>query len=111
MRDLGLCQPCLRLGRTTSAVSVDHILNKARGGTDDASNLEAICSPCHLEKTLEEARGSSLATAIGVDGWPIEAPIPTPGVGPSLGRFSGTGGVEAAFLKRAEKKVLDPGKQ
>ncbi|WP_245392277.1 HNH endonuclease [Salinicola halophyticus] len=37
------------------ATEVDHIVNVEAGGTDDDSNLEAICSPCHKAKTAREA--------------------------------------------------------
>ncbi|GHB30560.1 HNH endonuclease [Salinicola rhizosphaerae] len=56
-RDKGLCQACLRAGRVTPATEVDHIVNLESGGTDDDSNLEAICSPCHKAKTAREAQG------------------------------------------------------
>lgn len=55
-RDKHLCQECLRAGIVTPAKAVDHILNKARGGTDHPSNLEAICEHCHQEKTNRERR-------------------------------------------------------
>lgn len=54
-RDKHLCQPCLRKGRPTPADAVDHITAKAKGGTDDDDNLEAICHPCHAAKTQAEA--------------------------------------------------------
>ena len=31
--------------------TVDHRLTKARGGTDDESNLQALCRECHSRKT------------------------------------------------------------
>lgn len=55
-RDSYLCQPCLQQGRVTTAKEVDHILNKARGGTDSDDNLQAICMHCHREKTHQERR-------------------------------------------------------
>lgn len=61
-RDCGLCQPCLKLGRTTEAKQVDHIVQKSDGGTDDESNLQGICIACHRTKTAAEAahgRGAS----------------------------------------------------
>jgi len=59
-RDGGLCQPCLREDRITLATAVDHIVSKSEGGTDDESNLQAICNDCHDAKTaLESARGRS----------------------------------------------------
>lgn len=54
-RDRGLCQPCIRKGIITSAYAVDHIVPKAAGGTDDDTNLEAICRCCHKQKTQQEA--------------------------------------------------------
>ena len=57
-RDAGLCQPCLALGHTTPATQVDHITNKAQGGTDAEHNLQAICTPCHKAKTAQEAQQS-----------------------------------------------------
>jgi 5-methylcytosine-specific restriction protein A len=70
-RDKGLCQPCLRKNRVTAAAAVDHIKPKAKGGTDDLTNLEAICRPCHLDKTLRDA-GRRVKRRIGVDGYPID---------------------------------------
>lgn len=55
-RDCGLCQPCRDRGQVTLAVQVDHIVPKAEGGTDDESNLQAICSDCHKSKTAREAQ-------------------------------------------------------
>lgn len=71
-RDCGLCQPCSQQGRITPAVAVDHIKDKAKGGTDDPSNLQSICEPCHTAKTMA-AQGKTLRerVKIGADGWPI----------------------------------------
>ena len=53
-RDNGLCQPCLRAGRVTVATAVDHVIAKARGGSDCDENLQAICRDCHATKTARE---------------------------------------------------------
>lgn len=53
-RDYGLCQPCVRENRATVATEVDHIVPKSQGGTDDDSNLQAICSACHKAKTARD---------------------------------------------------------
>lgn len=61
-RDSYLCQPCLKAGRPTRAVEVDHIVHKAKakalGWTDeqidDEDNLQSICHDCHKAKTLAE---------------------------------------------------------
>lgn len=60
-RDKYLCQICLAAGRITVASEVDHIINKASGGTDDPDNLQSACGPCHKAKTLQESqrRGNS----------------------------------------------------
>lgn len=39
------------LGKGTQA---DHRIAHAEGGTDDASNGQAVCGPCHEAKTKEE---------------------------------------------------------
>ncbi|EGT4335026.1 HNH endonuclease [Cronobacter malonaticus] len=53
-RDRHICQACLRNGRPRPAETVDHIIPKAHGGTDDDANLEALCWPCHKRKTATE---------------------------------------------------------
>lgn len=53
-RDHGLCRPCLMAGRTTAATSVDHIVPKIEGGSDDPVNLQAICTSCHATKSAYE---------------------------------------------------------
>lgn len=70
-RDCYQCQHCKRLGFVTIADEVDHIVNAAKGGTDDDSNLEAICSDCHKRKTQQESGSYRERQAIGTDGWPM----------------------------------------
>ena len=53
-RDNGLCQVCYKKGHMVAAKEVDHILPKAKGGTDDPSNLQSICIKHHREKTARE---------------------------------------------------------
>lgn len=53
LRDKWTCQCC---GIVTKDLELDHIVNVARGGTDDESNLQSLCVPCHREKTLKESR-------------------------------------------------------
>ena len=53
-RDKYLCQGCLKAGRATEAKTVDHIIAKAHGGTDDDSNLQSLCWSCHRTKTSTE---------------------------------------------------------
>jgi len=56
-RDRQLCQVCLSEGKYTPAREVDHIVSKAKGGSDALGNLQAICTPCHQAKTIRERRG------------------------------------------------------
>jgi len=72
-RDNHLCQACLRNGRPTPATHVDHITPKAKGGTDEHTNLQALCEPCHTAKTTIE-NGGRVKVEIGADGWPIGEP-------------------------------------
>lgn len=57
-RDGYVCQPCKRADRVTLATEVDHVIPQAEGGTDQDTNLQAICEACHKTKTAAEtARG------------------------------------------------------
>ena len=38
-------------GRPVAATDVDHIVPRARGGTDAFANLQALCHSCHSRKT------------------------------------------------------------
>lgn len=55
-RDAGICQLCRAAGRIVFANEVDHIIPKAEGGTDEESNLQAICKTCHVKKTQQESK-------------------------------------------------------
>lgn len=73
-RDMHLCQTCLARGRVTPADAVDHVIPKAKGGTDDHGNLASICTPCHDAKTKGEGisgRGGKVRPTVGPDGWPV----------------------------------------
>jgi 5-methylcytosine-specific restriction protein A len=51
-----ICRACL----SAPSVEADHIIPKAEGGTDDESNGQGLCEPCHTAKTKAEiarARG------------------------------------------------------
>lgn len=47
---------CVRCG--ARATHVDHRVPGHLGGTDDDSNLEALCPPCHATKTGREAQAT-----------------------------------------------------
>jgi 5-methylcytosine-specific restriction protein A len=69
-RDAWLCVECKRNRFVEIATEVDHIVPKAKGGTDELDNLQSLCRTCHEKKTLEES-GGQRRPAIGVDGWPL----------------------------------------
>lgn len=43
---------------TVVATQVDHVVPVSRGGTDDLTNLQSTCKPCHDHKTAHEARAA-----------------------------------------------------
>jgi 5-methylcytosine-specific restriction enzyme A len=49
-----LCRRCLAEGRTRATAEVDHIRPLSRGGSNDRSNLQGLCAPCHLAKSIAE---------------------------------------------------------
>jgi 5-methylcytosine-specific restriction protein A len=51
-RDAGICQLCGKL--VTGRGDVDHIVPKARGGTDAMENLQFVHVGCHSQKTVAE---------------------------------------------------------
>jgi len=57
-RDKRLCQPCLAKGRTVLASEVDHIKPRHKGGGEDWSNLQSICTDCHRQKTALEGQAA-----------------------------------------------------
>ena len=69
-RDNYLCQPCAEDYKVTPATEVDHIIPKAKGGTDDPDNLQSICNDCHRIKTEYDKHGIVKGTCI--DGKPID---------------------------------------
>ncbi|MCL4822053.1 MAG: HNH endonuclease [Vicinamibacteria bacterium] len=50
LREEGSCRRCGSSGRPT----VDHIVPKAEGGTDERSNLQRLCSGCQQSKAGRE---------------------------------------------------------
>lgn len=49
-----LCVACERAGRITEATEVDHIIRLVDGGSDEDTNKQALCGPCHKDKTARE---------------------------------------------------------
>lgn len=70
----------MRQGRVTPLAvkpydhAVDHIVGKAKGGTDDPDNLQSLCSPCHDAKSEREAKdgqGVKPRPEYDADGFPV----------------------------------------
>lgn len=53
-----LCRICQAKGRTRPTEEVDHIVPLSRGGSNERSNFQGLCKPCHQAKSDEE-RGRS----------------------------------------------------
>ncbi|WP_313678432.1 HNH endonuclease [Corynebacterium stationis] len=50
-RDSHTCQRC---GATGVPLEINHMQNKAQGGTDTLDNLETLCIPCHEPETRQQ---------------------------------------------------------
>lgn len=53
-RDQGICQLCGLL--VIGSPDIDHIVEKAKGGTDALSNLRVACHDCHSKRTARDSR-------------------------------------------------------
>ena len=72
-----LCRECKVKGKVTAATELDHIVPKAKGGTDDRSNVQPLCAEHHRAKSLRESAEAQGRTyrdrpRIGADGWPVQ---------------------------------------
>lgn len=57
LRRRPLCEDCLARGLTVAAEDLDHVVARAKGGTDDEANLRPLCHACHSAKTVREDGG------------------------------------------------------
>lgn len=48
------CRECLKCGKEIAAEMVDHIMPLAWGGSDERTNKQSLCHPCHDEKSKNE---------------------------------------------------------
>lgn len=65
---------CQHPGCGQHATQVDHIINDAAGGTDDDSNLQALCTPHHRTKSANEGAAARWRTRA------TRTPDPHPGL-------------------------------
>jgi 5-methylcytosine-specific restriction protein A len=49
-----LCRSCREAGLVAVSTIVDHIKPLSEGGSDDRSNKQGLCEPCHLAKSKAE---------------------------------------------------------
>lgn len=49
-----LCEICAEAGRITPSQEVHHVIPLRQGGTHDAENFMALCTPCHSRITATE---------------------------------------------------------
>ena len=76
----GLCEHCLKAGRPELATEVNHIKPLAHGGSDEDSNTENLCTPCHEKVTAEQFGHRPPVQAVDADGWPVaDGRCPPPG--------------------------------
>ena len=54
-----LCELCRSEGRLTAAEEVHHILPLAKDGSNDDSNLMALCKSCHSRITIGNSNRST----------------------------------------------------
>lgn len=66
-----VCRDCRAKGIITVAVTPDHIIPLAQGGSDDDSNIRCLCAECHDARTREQFGHRPAKVQIGTDGWPI----------------------------------------
>jgi len=70
-----LCEECTRQRKLRVGTHADHVVSKAKGGTDDRSNYQLLCASCHALKSIhDQGKNPRLRKrcATGLDGWPIE---------------------------------------
>lgn len=54
-RDAYTCQACGHWDPSSASLQVDHLTERRDGGTDDPSNLQTLCKPCHARKSGQRA--------------------------------------------------------
>jgi len=54
MAEEPFCRICLAKGKHVATDVVDHIKPLAWGGSDDRSNKQGLCNPCHDAKSAIE---------------------------------------------------------
>lgn len=63
-------EPICRLCKNAAATEVDHIEPLSKGGGNEIENLQPICRPCHIDKSLIE-RNKRARVRVDDEGNPI----------------------------------------
>ena len=66
-----LCRMCAAKSIVRAATERDHVVPLSKGGTDDDSNIQPLCSPHNAKKMLID-RGFRVRPQVSLDGWPID---------------------------------------
>lgn len=66
-----LCSRCSSVGKAVAATVVDHIVALTNGGTNDDSNLQPLCKPCHELKTRGDL-GQRVRMGCDASGRPVD---------------------------------------
>ena len=62
-----LCRHCYAKGRIAAATVPDHIIPLHKGGSDEDSNIQCLCGPCHKAKTSQEIREIRASGGVNTD--------------------------------------------
>ena len=65
-----LCVRCTEEGRVSVATELDHVVPLFKGGRDDESNLEGLCSGHHAAKTAADL--GRRIKGCDESGWPLD---------------------------------------
>lgn len=84
-RDGYMCAYC---GRKAS--TVDHVIPKSKGGTDDSSNLVACCKRCNQKKSNRTPEDAGMSFWSGFDKSRLSIVVITPLVTPEAGTANAT---------------------
>jgi 5-methylcytosine-specific restriction endonuclease McrA len=69
------------------ATEVDHIIEVARGGSNTIDNLQPLCKPCHMAKTVAFNTVRPTESRRGVFSGAVPPTDSLAGISPQMARF------------------------